>query len=156
MSARRAASQATRRPNRKSGQGLAELCASMVMIVPLLLAAIDCSYICIGASMNDLACRDAARAAAAGLPAASEERAATVIKRIYYFNLPMKVRDTIKVDEKVTDVPPKSMGGAVEGTVAVETTIDIYPPFVVKFLGSGKVALNSRHSMPITYMMPAS
>ena len=51
-----------------NGQSLAELCAGLIVCLPVLLSVIDASYIALGASINDSVCRDAVRAAASGQP----------------------------------------------------------------------------------------
>lgn len=151
----------TRHPARKNGQALAELCVALVIVVPVFLIVLDCAFVFIGASLNDYVCRDAARAAASGPPSrlspeAPRQRALAVIKHVYYSNLPMKVRDAVQVVETVRDVPPKSIGGAVDGEVTVGTTIDIYVPYQAPLIGSGPVVLKSQHTVPITYVLPAS
>lgn len=151
-----------------SGQALVELCAALILFVPILLTVIDCLFVFIGASLNESICRDAAQAAAAGPPsivagivdpgATPKQRAQTVIKSVYYSGLPMKVRDEVDVQENVSaqDVPPKTQGGGVGGQVTVTTTIDIYPPFVVSSISSGTVVLKSQHTVPVTYVLPPS
>jgi hypothetical protein len=67
----------------------------------------------------------------------------------------MKVRDTVKVFETLTDVPPDTIGGAITGSVSVETTVDIYPAFLIKGLvGSASIPLSSSHTVPYTYVVP--
>lgn len=146
---------------RRNGQSLVEVCGALIVFIPLLLFLIDGLFIFLGASMNDSICRDAARAAASGPPsrvdaiATPKGRALTVINHVYFSALPMKVRDTVDVKENVRDIPPNSQGGFVDGEVTVGTTIDIYPPFS---LGSGstQIVLKSQHTVPFTYVMPAS
>lgn len=150
-----------RRSSSRSGQALVELAAGLIVVIPLLLIVIDCAIICIGASLNDSVCRDAARAAASGPPSnlnpgAPTQRAVTVIKHIYYSSMPMKVREAIVIAENVRDVPPQFMGGGVDGDVTLQTTIDIYPPFLVRAIGAKQVVLKSKHTVPITYVRPAS
>jgi hypothetical protein len=65
------------------------------------------------------------------------------------------VRDTIDIKENVRDIPPNSQGGFVDGEVTVGTTVDIYPPFVLG-AGSAQIVLKSQHTVPFTYVMPAS
>lgn len=155
---------------RSNGQSLVELCTALIVIIPIALLVLDGVFVFVGASLNDFVCRDAARAAAAGAPstlsttrlrrvartAPPSNRASAVIKNVYYSGLPMKVRDFVDMTETVRDVPPADQGGAVDGEVTVITTIDIYPPFHVSWIGNGRVVLKSRHSMPITYVRAAS
>jgi Flp pilus assembly protein TadG len=147
--------------SRRKGQSLVEVCGALIVLIPLLLFLIDGLFVFLGASMNDSICRDAARAAAAGPPsvvdaiATPKGRALTVINHVYYSNLPLKVRDTIDIKENVRDIPPNSQGGFVDGEVTVGTTVDIYPPFVLG-AGSAQIVLKSQHTVPFTYVMPAS
>jgi hypothetical protein len=152
-----------------AGQGLVEVVGVMICLVPAVLLVIDLGMIAIGAGLNDQACRDAARAAASGPPSLltvadaravgsgtpPHDRASAVVKKIYMTNLPMKVRDNIEAFETIRDVPTDA-GGAVDGEVSVKTTIDIFPPFVAgAIVGHNGVTLTCRHSVPITYVMPA-
>ena len=152
-----------------AGQGLVEVVGVMICLVPAVLLMIDLGMIAIGAGLNDQACRDAARAAASGPPSLltvgdaravgsgtpPHDRASAVVKKIYMTNLPMKVRDNIEAFETIRDVPTDA-GGAVDGEVSVKTTIDIFPPFVAgAIVGHNGVTLTCRHSVPITYVMPA-
>lgn len=152
----------------KTGQGLVEVVAVLICLVPAVLLAIDLGMIAIGAGLNDQACRDAARAAASGPPsdlsiadnrkvaagASPYDRAMTVIKKIYSTNLPMKVRDEIEAVETVRDIPTDA-GGAIDGEVSIKTTIDIYPPFIAGgVIGAKGLALNCTHTLPITYVVP--
>lgn len=153
------------------GQGIVELVVALVCLVPVGLVLIDLGFVAIGAGMNDAACRDAARAAASGAPSelttadnrtiSSDKspylRAQSVIKKIYATNVPAKIRQNIEAVESVKDVPPAESGGAVDGEVSVKTTVDVYPPFIVgKIVGDGGIALSSKHSVPFTYVMPAT
>lgn len=149
-------------------QGLAELAAALVIIVPLVLLVIDCVVITIGAAINDQVCRDAARAAASGppgslitginrtVPAGSPpySRALAVVQHIWVSNIPAKVRDALILTETVSDVPPAEIGGPIEGDVSVETTVDVYPPFLLRTLvGSAGIAFHSRHDVTYTYIV---
>ncbi len=158
------------RSSRRCGQALAECCAGLLIVVPILLILLDCVFVFMGASLNDSVCRDAARAAASGQPSSltlaanrnvgktqtPNQRAVAVIKHVYYSGLPMKVRETVAVVENVRDVPPVEQGGAIDGDVTVSTTIDIYPPFRVTWINSGIVVLRSKHTVAFTYVRPAA
>jgi hypothetical protein len=154
--------------NTKNGQGLVEVVGVLVCLVPAVLLVMDLGMIAIGAGLNDQACRDAARAAASGPPSdlsigenrnvsagtSPYDRALTVVKKIYSTRLPMKVRENIEAVETVRDIPT-DVGGAIDGEVSVKTTIDIYPPFLAgAVIGPNGVALNCKHTLPITYVVP--
>lgn len=153
--------------SRKSGQSLVELGVGLTVMIPLLLIALNCIFVAIGASLNEFVSRDAARAAASGPPSAlrtgnnrsvksgaPKDRVTAVINKVYYSGLPMKIRQDATIVETVRDVPPAAEGGAVDGEVSVTTTIDIDLPVQVRGMTS-RLVLKSRHSMPITYMRRA-
>jgi hypothetical protein len=159
----------TRRAN--AGQSLSELAAALVVMTPILLAAIDGGTILMGAALNDSTCRDAARAAASGPPGdqsigtravasdkAPYKRAVAVIQNVYNTNLPMKIRDTLQISETVKDYPPaNSGGGSLDGEVSVQTVIDVYPPFLIHLLvGEDGISLKTKHIVPYTYTISAT
>jgi hypothetical protein len=155
----------TRYHRTSKGQSLIELGALLIVAIPVILLLIDCSFVVIGAATNDAICRDVTRAAASGPPGLLEIGAERTvgsggapyqrIKHLWITNMPMKVRETVKVFETLTDVPPDTIGGAITGSVSVETTVDIYPSFLIKGLvGSDSIVLSSRHTVPYTYVMP--
>lgn len=144
---------------RNKGQSLVELGTALIIIIPLVLALLNGAFVFLGATLNDSVCRDAARAAASGPPSrispgVPRERAKSVIKRVYQSGLPMKVRETIEISETILDVPPDSTGGAVDGQVTVGTTIDVYPLYTL--WGAGPLTMKAKHTVPITYVKPAS
>ena len=153
----------------KSGQSLLELAVGLIVAVPIILTLMDCALIALGASTNDAVCRDAARAAAggppvelspavnrnAGLATPPNQRAVAVVKRLYHMNLPIKVRETVNVVETVNGpVPEVPLGGPVSGQVAVQTIVDIYPPFLLGVFAGPQVTLKSRHAFDYTYIVP--
>lgn len=151
----------------QKAQALTELAVALLVLIPIALLLIDGVYVMIGASLNEFVCRDAARAAASGVPSSlntgehrtvrsgpPKDRATAVISKVYYSGLPMKVRTNVNVEETVRDVPPKSEGGAVDGDISVTTTIDIYPPVQVRWVDPCVVVLRSKHTVPITYLRP--
>jgi Flp pilus assembly protein TadG len=162
--------QKKRSKNRKGlGTSLVEFSVVLIVTVPVVLSVIDLGYIALGAQLNDTVARDAARAAAEGPPAgvngetnkalkASDQpyqRAENVVENFYCTNVPAKIRDTLAVTESLVDVPPNTDGGAVDGTIAVETTVDIYPPFLIGGILEGhKITLAARHNIPYTYVVP--
>ncbi len=159
------------RRNRQSGQSLSELAAALIVMTPVLLAAIDGGTILIGAAINDSTCRDAARAAASGPPGdqatgtravmsdkAPYKRAVAVIKNVYHTDLPMRIRDALEVNETIKDYPPANLGGgSLDGEVSVQTVIDVYPPFLIHLLiGEEGLSLKTKHIVPYTYTISAT
>ena len=155
---------------RARGQSLVELCAGLVVGVPLILAGIDMGFIALGASINDSVCRDAARAAASGPPSSQStsanrkvtpgqtpyQRVQAVIRKHSPSHLPLKVLDQADIVETVRDLPSTITGGAVDGDIAVKTTVSITPPFILRAYCPTGIELCSKHLMPFTYVvMPA-
>lgn len=153
------------------GQSLIELAAGALVAVPILLGLLDCGVILIGVGANDLACRDAARAAASGPPGlllagtrtvsgagAPLVRAKQVLNRIYHLGIPVKLRDDLlSVRERIwAPVPSVPDGGSINGSVDISSTIDIYPPFIVGLVTHGSISMHSRHSFPYTYIVPTT
>jgi hypothetical protein len=151
-------------------QSTVELVAGLIVIIPAILVLIDISVIILGATTNDTICRDAARAAAAGQPgklevctdrvvAASEQpyqRARAVVKRVCQTAGAVRVSPDITVTESVrAPVPVSPWGGAVDGEVTVETTVTIYPPFLLSgVVGPGGKEFKCNHTYPYTWFMP--
>ncbi len=156
---------------KKKGQSLAELGAGMMVFVPVILLLIDCAVIMIGVSTNEALCRDAARAASSGPPGAMSsgnhtvgssglpyKRALAVVKDIYNLGGMVKVKETLLVNEELHEpLPQVPQGGPVIGQVTVETTIDVFPPFLIKiFAENGTYQFKNTQSYPYTYVMPSS
>jgi len=163
--------QRKRKSKGQHGTFIAELAVSAIFAVPLLLSVLDLGVIAMGAQLNDAVSRESARAAASGPPAGTSpeinralgnadqpyRRAEEVIDKINITYIPAKVRDAVNATESLIDVPPTSQGGAIDGQVSVETTVDIYPPFILgEVLAGGKVSLTARHDVPFTYVVPRS
>lgn len=154
---------------RQRGQSAVELVAGLIVAVPIVLCIIDLGFIAMGASANDNVCREAAQAAAASPPSSTNapstqkltagqsgyDAAVSVIKLHQPTNLPAKVSDQPDVSESLTDVPPKDVGGSVDGDISVTTTVLITPPFLVgAYFGKNGVNLKSTHATPFTYVVP--
>lgn len=148
---------------------MVELSVALIVAVPILLCLIDLGIIAMGASANDSVCREAANAAASGPPSTTEaprtnrlsagkpgfDLAVSVIRIHQPTNLPAKVSDIPQVTETLEDVPPPEQGGAVDGEIAVTTTVAITPPFLVgAYFGKSGINLASTHVVPITYVVP--
>lgn len=151
------------------GSGMIELSVGLAVCVPIVLICIDLGTIAFGAYLNDVVCREAARAAAAGPPAQKGagtktvataetpyQRAVSVIKYHVPTNMPIKVLEQPQVNETVRDFPPPELGGAVDGDVTVETTVDIAPPFLVRQIINGSVKAKAKHVVSYTYVLTPS
>lgn len=157
---------------RKTGQSLVELAAGLMVFVPIVLLLIDCSVIMIGVSTNEAICRDAARAASAGPPAtmasagshsagpgtAPYQRAQAVVRNVYAVGGLLKISETMAINESLQDpLPQAPQGGAIVGTVTVQTTAEISPPFLIRvFVENGVYQFQNSQSYPYTYVMPSS
>lgn len=154
----------------QTGQSMSELAAGLIVAIPIILLLIDCVVLLIGVVTNDSACRDAARAAASGPPGsylagenrsvpasgAPRKRAEQVIKQVYHPSGYLKIKDEVNVTENVQDpVPEPAIGGAINGDVTVETTAEVYPPFLVGQIAGGKVQIRKAETYSYTYVRPA-
>lgn len=161
-----------RKERTSRAQSLVELAAGMMVFVPVILLLIDCSVLMIGQSANESACRDAARAASAGPPASPVagaahlvgpagspyKRAQAVIKNVYALGGLIKISQSLEVKETLrTPLPEAPVGGPYIGEVVVETTAEVYPPFLIRaFSENGIYQFKSSQSYPYTYVMPPS
>ncbi len=144
--------------NRKRGQSIIELAVGLMALIPIVLVVFDLAVIVIGVQMNDSTCREAARVAASGNPADATDRAKAVIARANMRTSGMLNNFQLKnVTSTVTsDLKQLALyGGPVQGTISIETQVDI-KPFVVQFAYNGKSPLQfrSRQSFPYTYVFP--
>jgi hypothetical protein len=129
-------------------------------LIPIILVVFDLAVIVIGVQINDSTCREAARVAAAGDPNDSEARAAAVVARanakaagmLSNFTLIKPVQSTVTAAQMAALA---QYGGPVQGTVTVQTEVDVRP-FVVQFAynGSSPLRFRSQQSFPYTYVVP--
>jgi hypothetical protein len=160
-----------KRARTSKGQGIVELAAGLMVFIPIILLLIDCSIIMIGVSTNEAACRDAARAASSGPPASMSSgahavaaaaapyaRAKSIVKNVYAAGGLIKISETMTIKEVLQDpLPQAPAGGPLIGNVTVETTAEIYPPFLIRvFVDHGSYQFKNTQSYPYTYVMPAS
>jgi Flp pilus assembly protein TadG len=144
--------------SRKRGQSIIELAVGLMALIPIVLVIFDLAVIVIGVQINDSTCREAARVAASGNPTDATDRATSVVARA---NLRTSGMLNNFVLQKVTSAVTSDLtqlgkyGGPVQGTVTVETEVDI-KPFVVQFAYNGQSPLKfrSRQSFPYTYVFP--
>ena len=128
-------------------------------LIPIVLVIFDLAVIVIGVQVNDSTCREAARVAASGDPNDAQARAAAVVARanqrasgmLSNFVL-VNVNNTVTAQQMLALQP---YGGPVQGTVTVQTEVDIRP-FVVQYAYAGKSPLTfrSQQSFPFTYVVP--
>jgi Flp pilus assembly protein TadG len=151
------------RRKRQKGQSIVELAVGLIALIPIVLVVFDLAVIVIGVQLNDSTCREAARVAASGKPSDQAARAAAVVARANQRSAGMLSNFIVvagypqsTVTQAQADAPPYvPYGGALNGTVTVQTEVDI-KPFVVQAAYSGKSPLTfrSQQSFPITYVVP--
>lgn len=152
---------ARRQARKIYGQSAVELCAGLIVLVPVILVLFDLAVIVLGVQLNDATCREAARVAALGDPTTCKERALAVINHannqgsslLSNFQL-IKCNSTVTA-EQIASMKP--FGGAVAGTVSITTQVDI-KPFVVYlvFTGTSPLHFQSVQTYPFTYTVPNS
>ncbi|MBX9667724.1 MAG: hypothetical protein K2X93_08910 [Candidatus Obscuribacterales bacterium] len=67
--------------------------------------------------------------------------------------MPLKVEESPQLTETIRDYPPPDMGGAIDGEVAVKTTVLVTPPFVLRMYCPEGMRLTSQHSVPYTFVV---
>ncbi|HEY9777341.1 MAG TPA: TadE family protein [Planktothrix sp.] len=152
---------------RKKGQSIVELAVGLMALVPIVLVVFDLAIIVIGVQINDSTCREAARVAASGNPTDANARATAVVARANQRSQSMLSNFTLVKVDATTQAPWPSMnaqlaslqtyGGPVQGTVTVQTEVDI-KPFIVEYAYNGKSPLKfvSQQTFPFTYVVPNS
>ncbi|HEY9711973.1 MAG TPA: hypothetical protein V6C72_00810 [Chroococcales cyanobacterium] len=146
--------------NKGRGQSIVELCVGIIVLIPIVLVVFDLAVIVIGVQINDSTCREAARIAASGQPTAvdANQRAQAVIDRannrskgmLSNFKL---VSVTLNNINGAQLAQAQQYGGAVSGTVTVQTQVQIRP-FVVSYVynGSGPMVFGAKQTFPFTYV----
>jgi hypothetical protein len=146
---------------KRQGQSIIELAVGLMALIPIVLVIFDLAVIVIGVQINDSTCREAARVAASGDPSDAQARAGAVVARANQRAQGMLSNFVlVNVNNTVTPAQMAALqpyGGPVQGTVTVQTEVDIRP-FVVQFAYSGKSPLTfrSQQSFPFTYVVPNS
>lgn len=144
----------------EQAQSAMELVCGAIVLVPLVLFCIDASTVYMGQSMNSSICRDAARAAANGPPSSlsatysPQKRAELVVRKMQKAEGAIRMNPQVVCTEHVSRLPTMPFGGMVEGTVDVKTSVDVYPPFIIKYcVPNGAVKLSASQTFPFTYVM---
>jgi hypothetical protein len=158
---------------RRSGQSMVELLGGLVILIPVVLVLLDLAIIVIAVQVNDGACRDAARAAAAGRPVAytnangttfpetAKSRAQGVITRAaagakgYISVLELVDADTHPNPVAIV-APDPQFGGAYQGSYQVTTHMRVNVPASIPGVTPEFIDLNARQEFPITMIEPNS
>lgn len=144
------------RKYRLNGQSTIEMIAGVIVIMPVILFLFDLAVVLLSVQVNDAACRDAARAAAAGPPSQLTDRANTIVNNFYKSGGYISKIEVIPngTQANITATPDPVYGGPYTGTAQVTTKMTINVPVTVKGILPTQVQLNAVHSMPITYIAP--
>lgn len=153
----------SKRKERRKGQSIVELAVGLIALIPIVLVVFDLAVIVIGVQINDSTCREAARVAASGAPSDQAKRAKAVVARANQRAAGMLSNFVLITDPPQSTVTQaqadalKPYGGALNGTVTVQTEVDI-KPFVVQaaYNGQSPLKFRSQQSFPITYVVPNS
>ena len=130
-----------------------------MVLIPIVLVLFDLCVIVMAVQVNDATCREAARVAASGSPSDMQLRAQAVVNRANGSAVGMlsnfalaSITSTISAADfaKIS-----KYGGTVNGTVSVETNVEVRP-FLVKYAWTGGKPLqfHSQQSFPFTCVMP--
>jgi hypothetical protein len=152
-----------RRSTREKGQSIVELAIGLIALIPIVLVVFDLAVIVIGVQINDSTCREAARVAASGAPQDQANRAKAVVARANARAAGMLSNFKLMTDPPLSTVSQvqadalKPYGGALNGTVTVQTEVEVRP-FVVQaaYNGQSPLKFRSQQSFPITYVVPNS
>ncbi|MBS2002343.1 MAG: TadE family protein [Candidatus Obscuribacterales bacterium] len=152
-----------RRGTREKGQSIVELAIGLIALIPIVLVVFDLAVIVIGVQINDSTCREAARVAASGAPQDQASRAKAVVARANARAAGMLSNFKLITDPPLSTVSQaqadalKPYGGALNGTVTVQTEVEVRP-FVVQaaYNGQSPLKFRSQQSFPITYVVPNS
>lgn len=141
----------------RNGQSSIEFVCGLAVLIPIMLIAIDLCVVYVGVSFNDRVCREATRAAANGPPNAlssgsPRSRAQAAIETANK-NATFQVDPNCSVLETITSLPKPNLGGAVDGSITVETTITVHPPLLLRgFFEKRGLRFSTRATCPITYI----
>ena len=146
------------RLRRNHGQSAVELCAGLIVIIPIILVLFDLSVIVLGVQVNDATCREAARVASIGDPTTCSTRAQAVVTRANNQGSSLlsnfQLISCTSSGSAATITAMVTFGGPVSGTVAVITQVSI-TPFVVQIVtGTSPMQFQSQQTYPFTYTVP--
>ena len=142
------------RQRHSQGQSMVELCAGLIVLIPVIMVLVDLAIMIIAIQVNDATCRDAARAASARSPSDSDKTVDAIIQRVYkgggYITGPTK----INVNKLNVVAPPAGVGGPYQGNIEVETQINVRLPATIPGVLPTTAKFNSKQNFPYTYVEP--
>jgi hypothetical protein len=125
------------------------------VIIPVVLLLIDLAALVLGTTSLDNITREAARAASAGDPAQAMQRAQQVVNQANATKSGIIARYTL--DSAVPNNvqrPSATTGGVVQGTIDVNASVIVAPPFLLKALsGADNFKFSAHQSFPITFLI---
>ncbi len=145
--------------SRKAGQSMIELCAGLIILVPIILGLVDLAFLIAAMQVNDAACRDAARAAAAGPPTEAFQRASGVAQATNrtqgYIKGPTVTQSDVTTNP-ASIADPGPFGGPYQGTVRVKTHVQLTMPVPIPFIPQTTQPMEfvAQQEFPITYVKP--
>jgi Flp pilus assembly protein TadG len=152
------------------GQSLLEATFGLVFMVLIGIGLVDLAVVIYGVSLNDIACRNAARAAAAGAVNEAAQRAQVAIdqSRTNAFGtiisqptlvLPVEIKLTSRPLDRRDPETDKlfSPGGLITGTVKVMTKVEVRPlAMECIFWRHDPFTFQAMQTFPIHCIVPAS
>ncbi len=140
------------------GSSFVELVTGLLVLIPISLVLFDLAVIVIAVQINDSTCREAARVAASGNPLDAQTRAMAIIDRANLKQSMASNFSLVSVNSTISAQDIQAVGvygGPLEGTVTVETDVQV-KPFVVQYIYNGQNPLHfrSKQSFPFTYVVP--
>jgi hypothetical protein len=152
--------------NRRDGaQSIVEVVFGIVFLFIGVLMLVDLAMVIYGVELNDIACQNAARAAAAGAPSEARTRAHAVVDGMSQPRLISTLCIVPPVETKISSQPPAHTdddtgepfagAGQVCGDVTVQTEVAVRPLCLHMVLGGrSPLKFRSRHTFPISYVAP--
>lgn len=139
------------------------MAAGLLIVIPVILLIIDCATIYMGVQLNDNVCRDAARAASLGAPngitpGEPQRRAEGVVRKANKTGGAIRLDNNVIVTEQITGaLPQPPFGGPVNGQVTVQTTVHVFPPFLISlFTGPQGVDFTTNQTFSYTWSMAST
>jgi hypothetical protein len=143
------------------GQSLIELAAGLIIFVAIFTFLVDAACLAIGACYGQNVCMEAARAASIGDPGQDGQTAKSKARRIIEEADKNKggiiggyTLDQVQTLNIVR--PPSRTGGIGEGTVVVDSSVTVAPPFLLRALGGPVFQFHSQQSFPFSFAVAAS
>ena len=144
----------------QKGQQLVELATGLIVLIPIILVLIDLVIIMMAINLNDHACRDAARVAAAGRPtiAEIENRAKAALKTYKGGGYVVGPNYISAKGINVTPDPtaPPATGGPYQGDVEVNSTVVVNLPVSIPGITPTQMTCTSTQRFPISFVEPVS